>query len=58
MNEQRENAFYAIKKQIQIEIPIKIWLKLIECVIEPIALYGSKVWGQLAKRDFIKWDKH
>ena len=33
-------------------------LKLIECVIEPISLYGSEVWGPLAKQDFIKWDKH
>ena len=61
MNELREKArraFYAIKKLIQIEIPIKIWLKLIEYVIEPIALYGSEVWGPLTKQDFIKWDKH
>ena len=47
-----------MKKQMQLEIPIKIWLKRIEYVIEPIALYGSEVWGPLAKQDFIKWDKH
>ena len=56
MNELREKAcraFYAIKKLIQIEIAIKMWLKLIECVIEPVALYGSEVWGPLAKQDFV-----
>ena len=56
MNELREKAlrtFYAIKTQIQIEIPITIWLKRIDYVIEPIALYGSEVWGPLAKQDFI-----
>ena len=61
MNELREKAhraFYAIKKQIEIEIPIQIWLKLIENVIEPIALYGSEVWGPLAKQDLIKWERH
>ena len=60
VNELREKArrsFYAIKKPIQIDIPIKMWLKLIECVIEPIALYDSEVWGPRAKQDFIKWDK-
>ena len=36
----------------QIQISIKIRLKLIECVIEPIALYGKEVWGPLAKQDF------
>ena len=58
MNELREKAhraFYTIKQLIQ--IPITIWLKLIECVIEPIALHGSEVWS-LAKQDFTKWDKH
>jgi hypothetical protein len=45
----------AIKKQIQIEIPIQIWLKQFDCVIEPIALYGSEVWGP---QDFTQWDKH
>ena len=32
--------------------------KIIEYVIEPIALYGSEVWGPLAKQDFTQWDKH
>ena len=58
LREKARRAFYAIKKNIQTEIPIQIWLKLIECVIEPIALYGSEVWGPLTKQDFPQWDKH
>merc|ERR1712082_102586 len=26
--------------------------------IKPIALYGSEIWGPLAKKDFSNWDKH
>ncbi len=50
MNELRDKArraFYAIKQQCPKEIPIRIWLKILESVIEPIALYGSEVWGPL-----------
>ena len=35
-----------------------MWLKLITCVTEPIALHGIDVWGPLAKQEFTKWDKH
>ncbi len=45
-------SFYAIKKSIQIEIPIRIWLKIFQSVIEPIALYGSEVWGPLLNHKF------
>ena len=31
-------AFYAIKQHIPVELPIRIWLKLFEAIIEPIAL--------------------
>ncbi len=61
MNELKEKvrrAFYAIKKSIQIEIPIRIWLKIFQSVIEPIALYGSEVWGPLLNHEFEKWDKN
>ncbi len=53
-------AFYAIKRQCPIEIPIRIWLKILESVIEPIALYGSEVWGPLKNpnQDLTKWEKH
>ena len=36
-------AFYAIKRNINVNIPIRIWLKILESVIEPIALYGCEV---------------
>lgn len=58
LRDKARRAFYAIKKHIQTEIPTRIWLKLIECVIEPIALYGSEVWGPLTNHDFTQWDKH
>ncbi len=51
-------AFYAIKRNIKIDIPIRIWIKIIKSVIEPIALYGSEVWGPLTNQEFTKWDKH
>ncbi len=63
VNELRDiarRAFYAIKRQCPIEIPIRIWLKIVESVIEPIALYGSEVWGPLTNpsQDLTKWEKH
>ena len=30
----------------------------LESVIEPIALYGSEVWGPISNNEFTKWDKH
>ncbi|XDV43935.1 hypothetical protein PO909_012319 [Leuciscus waleckii] len=58
LKEKARRAFYAIKKSIQIEIPIRIWLKIFQSVIEPIALYGSEVWGPLLNHQFDKWDKN
>ncbi len=46
------------KKLIQIEIPIRIWLKIFQSVIEPIALYGGEVWGPLLNHEYEKWDKN
>jgi hypothetical protein len=40
VNELRDKArrdFYAIKRNIKFDIPIRIWLKILESVIEPIA---------------------
>jgi hypothetical protein len=51
-------AFYAIKRNIKFNILIMIWLKILESVIEPIALYGCEVCGPLTNQDFTKWDKH
>ena len=50
-------AFYAIKQHIPVELPIRIWLKLFEAIIEPIALQGREVWGPL-NQEFGKWDKN
>ncbi|CDQ65370.1 unnamed protein product [Oncorhynchus mykiss] len=54
----RDKAFYAIKRNIKFNIPIRIWQKILESVMEPIALYGCEVWGPLINQDFPKWDKH
>ena len=58
LKEKARRAFYAIKKSTQVDIPIRTWLKIFQSVIEPIALYGSEVWGPLTKHDFGKWEKH
>jgi len=57
LKEKARRAFYAINKSIQIEIPMRIWLKIFQSVIEPIALYGSEVWGPLLNHEIDKWDK-
>ncbi len=58
--EKAHRVFYGIKRQCPIEIPIRIWLKILESVIEPIELYGSEVWGPLTNpsQDLTKWEKH
>ncbi len=56
LKEKAQRAFNAIKRSIQIDIPI--WLKLFKAVIEPIALYSSEVWGPSIKFDFLNWEKH
>ena len=58
LREKARRAFYAIRRNIQIDIPIRIWLKIMKTVIEPIALYGSEVWGPLSDQEFSTWDKH
>ncbi len=50
-------VFYMIKNTIQYEIPIQTWLKILKAIIEPIALYGSEIWGPLKTQDFSKWEK-
>ncbi len=50
---------YAIKKKFQnIEIPLPIWCKIFDSVIQPIALYGSEVWGPLSDQSYTRWDRH
>ena len=38
--------------------PIRIWTKIFDSVIVPIALYGSEVWGPLSRLEHDSWDKH
>ena len=60
MNDLRDKArraFYAIKRNIKLDIPIRTWLKILESVIEPIDLYGCEVWGPLTIQELTKWDK-
>ena len=50
---------YALKtKLFSINIPIRIWTKIFDSVIVPIALYGSEVWGPLSRLEHDSWDKH
>jgi hypothetical protein len=58
LRDKARRAFYAIKRKIKFDIPIRIWLKILESVIEPIVLYGCEVWGPLTYQEFTKWDKH
>ena len=58
LRDKARRAFCAIKRNIKIEIPIRIWLKLFLSVIEPVALYGSEVLGPISNNEFTKWDKH
>ncbi len=41
-----------------IEIPLPIWCKIFADVIQPIALYGSEVWGPLSDQSYTRWDRH
>ena len=58
LRDKARRAFYAIKRNIKIDIPTKTWLKMLDSVIEPISLYGCEIWGPLANQDLEKWDKH
>ena len=59
LKEKARRAIYAIKRQLlKLNIPIKIWSKLSDSVIQPIALYGSEVWGQQSQQNYTAWDKH
>ena len=50
---------YAIQSKFyNINIPISIWCKFFDSIIQPITLYGSEVWGPLSAHDYTTWDKH
>ena len=55
LKEKARRALYAIKRKFyNIQIPIKIWSKIFDNVIQPIALYGSEVWGPLSHHDYTR----
>ncbi len=59
LKDKARRALYAIKKKFQnIEIPLTIWCKIFDSVIQPIALYGSEVWGPLSDQSYTRWDRH
>ena len=59
LRDKARRALYAIKKKFQnIELPIPIWCKIFDSVIQPIALYGSEVWGPLSDQSYTRWDRH
>ena len=49
LREKTRRALFTIKKSIQFEIPITIWLKLFKSVIEPIELYGTACRAELGQ---------
>ena len=49
LRDKARRAFYAIKRNTTFDIPIRIWLKILESVIEPIALYGCEVSSRIHK---------
>jgi hypothetical protein len=58
LRDKARRAFYAIKRNMEFDIPFRIWLGIHESVIEPIALCGCEVWGPFSNQEFTKWDKH
>jgi hypothetical protein len=58
LRDKARRAFYAIKRNIKFNLPIRIWQKILESVIEPIAFCGCEVWGPITNQEFTKWDKH
>ncbi len=52
-------ALHAIRtKLFKIDIPIRIWTKIFDSVILPIALYGSEIWGPTSNYSHKDWHKH
>ena len=59
LKEKARGALHAIKTTFyDFQIPVKIWLKICDSVIQPIVQYGSEVWGPLSHQSFTCWDKH
>ena len=47
-----------MQRHIYIQIPILIWLKLLQAIIEPILRNASEVWGPQTNQLFDQWEKH
>ncbi len=59
LKEKTRRPLTAIKRKFyKFQIQIKIWLKIFDSVIQPMAQYGSEVWGPLSHRSYTRWDKH
>ena len=58
LRDKARRALYIIKRDMLFDIPIRSWLKVLESVIEPIALYGCEVRGPVTNQEFTKWDKY
>ena len=52
-------AIYALNSRYQIKrFPVKAALKLFDCVVSPILLYCSEVWGAFHYTDYDRWDNN
>ena len=40
------------------QIPVKIWHKIFDSIVQPVVLYGTEVWAPLSQQNFTRWDKH
>ena len=50
-------AIYALNTKIKLSrIPTRLALKIFNCQIKPILLYGSEVWGPYVDFDYDTWD--
>lgn len=58
LRDKARRAFYSIRRNIKLNIPIPIWLKILDSVIEPISLCGCEIWSPPANQEFMKLDKH
>ena len=59
LKEKAWKALHAIKRKCyNFQIPVKIWLKIFDSVIQPIALYSNEVWGPLSHQSYTHLDKY
>ena len=57
LSEKALHAFYKIRKKIDFhKLSPKTATIIFDCIISPILLYNSEIWGAYEKKDFDKWD--